>query len=86
MGVGTIGKTLGRYTDSATFLSTNAGVDWKMLSPEAHKYEFGDQGSILVMINDEESVSDLRYSTNLGKSWLAQQLLFTNHAGVDCLM
>jgi hypothetical protein len=69
MGVGSIGASLQRYDDSDTFLSTNAGVDWTMIAPNAHKYEFGDQGSILVVINDEEPVSDLRYSTNLGKSW-----------------
>lgn len=69
MGVGSIGATLQRYDESGTFLSTNAGVDWKMIAPDAHKYEFGDQGSILVVVNDEEPVSDLRYSTDLGKSW-----------------
>jgi Sortilin, neurotensin receptor 3, len=74
MGVGSIGATLDRYEDSATFLSTNAGVDWTMVSPDAHKYEFGDQGSILVLVNDEEAVSDLRYSTNLGKSWWASSI------------
>jgi len=69
MGVGSIGATLDKYEDSATFVSTNAGVDWKMISTDAHKYEFGDQGSILVVVNDEERVSDLRYSTNMGQSW-----------------
>jgi hypothetical protein len=76
MGVGSIGATLQKYDDSGTFLSTKAGVDWTMISPEAHKYEFGDQGSILVIVNDEESVSDLRYSTNLGKSWLVQACMW----------
>jgi len=84
MGVGSIGPNLVRYEDSATFLSTNAGVDWKMLSPDAHKYEFGDQGSILVIVNDEEFVSDLRYSTNLGKSWLVQS--FIQNLCLDCLL
>ena len=89
MGVGSIGSSLDKYEDSATFVSTNAGVDWKMISGDAHKYEFGDQGSILVVINDEERVSDLRYSTNMGKSWqvlsIHKQQAFLNFNPQDFL-
>lgn len=69
MGVGSIGQYLQPYEDSDTFLSTDAGVSWKMIRMDAHKYEFGDQGSILVVVNDEEGVDTVRYSTDLGKSW-----------------
>ncbi|KAJ7623514.1 vacuolar protein sorting/targeting protein 10 [Roridomyces roridus] len=69
MGVGSIGPTLKSYEDSDTFLSTDGGISWKMVTQDAHKYEFGDSGSILVVVNDEDGVSDLRYSLDLGISW-----------------
>jgi hypothetical protein len=69
MGVGSIGPVLRSYVESDTFLSTDAGVTWTMVLPEAHKYEFGDQGGIIVAVNDEETVDFVRYSTDLGKTW-----------------
>ena len=69
MGVGSIGESLKSYEESDTFLSTDAGLTWSMVRLDAHKYEFGDSGSILVVINDEESTDSVSYSTDLGKTW-----------------
>lgn len=69
MAVGSAGEFLKPYDDSDLFMSDNAGLTWRMVRKDAHKYEFGDQGSILVAINDEEGVDTLRYSTNMGKDW-----------------
>ncbi|KAI9439495.1 Oligoxyloglucan reducing end-specific cellobiohydrolase, partial [Lactarius psammicola] len=74
MGVGSIGATLRPYDESDTFLSTDAGVTWSMVRREAHKYEFGDQGGIIVAVNDEETVDFVSYSTDLGKTWKTLQL------------
>lgn len=57
------------YEDCETFLSTDAGVSWKMALAEAHKYEFGDSGSILIAAPDESPTSIIRYSLDAGKSW-----------------
>lgn len=69
MGVGSVGASLSEYEDSDTFLSVNAGIDWTMIRPGAHKYEFGDSGSILVIVNDEEPTDKVQYSTDLGQNW-----------------
>ncbi|KAJ2911663.1 hypothetical protein MD484_g8748, partial [Candolleomyces efflorescens] len=69
MGVGSVGKSLGAYEDGDTFLSTDAGLSWHMVAQGAHKYEFGDQGSILVVVDDEQVTSKVRYSLDLGKTW-----------------
>ncbi|KAG5634687.1 vacuolar protein sorting/targeting protein PEP1 [Sphagnurus paluster] len=69
MGVGSVGESLRSYEDSDTFLSTDAGLTWQMIRPDAHKYEFGDQGSILVVVNDEDGTDKVRYSLDLGKTW-----------------
>ncbi|RPD60705.1 Oligoxyloglucan reducing end-specific cellobiohydrolase [Lentinus tigrinus ALCF2SS1-6] len=69
MGVGSIGSYLQPYEECDTFLSTDGGVTWSMIRMDAHKYEFGDQGSILVTVNDEEGVDTVSYSTDYGKTW-----------------
>lgn len=69
MGVGSIGNSLLPYEESDTFLSTDGGITWKMIRRDAYKYEFGDSGSILVIVNDEEGVTKVRYSTDLGEHW-----------------
>jgi hypothetical protein len=53
------------------FLSaaSDAGVTWSMSFPDASKYEFGDQGSILVTIGDEEPTDFIKYSFDSGKTW-----------------
>ncbi|KAI0071571.1 Oligoxyloglucan reducing end-specific cellobiohydrolase [Panus rudis PR-1116 ss-1] len=74
MGVGSIGDHLLPYEECDTFLSTDNGVSWKMIRMDAHKYEFGDSGSVIVVINDEESTDEVHYSTNLGKTWKTYKL------------
>ena len=81
MGVGSIGDFLQPYEDCDTFLSTDAGITWKMIRPEAHKYEFGDQGSILVVVGDEEGTDTVSYSTDLGKTWSVLDCFFDTSNG-----
>lgn len=69
MGVGSVGDVLLPYEECDTYLSTDAGVTWKKIHEDAHKYEFGDSGSVIVAINDEDGVSKVIYSLDLGKSW-----------------
>ncbi|KIJ36606.1 hypothetical protein M422DRAFT_260953, partial [Sphaerobolus stellatus SS14] len=69
LGVGSVGNKLKSYEHSDTFLSTDGGVSWEMVKRNAHKYEFGDQGSIMVLINDEEAVDLITYSYDSGKTW-----------------
>jgi hypothetical protein len=80
MGVGSVGPMLRPYTECDTFLSTDAGATWTMVSRDAHIYEFGDQGSIIVAANDEEGVDKVRYSVDLGKTWKELQLGVTMRA------
>lgn len=75
MGVGSIGDRLLDYDECDTFLSTDGGVSWRMVEDGAHKYEFGDQGSLLLMIEDEEPTDELKYSWDMGKTWF---VLFAN--------
>lgn len=69
MGVGSVGPHLLPYDECETFLSTDAGLTWKMIQAGAHMYEFGDQGSVLVIVDDEESTNHVHYSYDGGETW-----------------
>ena len=69
MAVGNVGETLAGYTDSDTFLSRDAGFTWSEVHKDAHLWEFGDSGSILVMANDEEPTDHVLFSTDEGLHW-----------------
>ncbi|KAG8905227.1 vacuolar protein sorting/targeting protein PEP1 [Tulasnella sp. 403] len=80
MGVGNVGEHLLPYESSDTFLSTDAGLTWRMVHKNAHIYEFGDQGSVIVMVDDEEFTKHVKYSWDDGKSWKGLDLGVTLRA------
>ena len=69
MGVGNTGDSLKGYGDGDLWVSDNAGLTWSKALKEAHKYEFGDQGTILVAVYDEGPTTDIQYSLNHGGDW-----------------
>ena len=69
MGVGNTGKFLKDYEDGDLYVSDDAGVTWYEGLDGAHLYEFGNQGAVIVAVDDEEATSHIRYSIDHGKTW-----------------
>jgi len=69
MAVGSVSETLAPYTESDTFLSRDAGFTWEEVHKDAHLWEFGDSGSIIVIVNDEEPTDRVLYTIDEGLSW-----------------
>ena len=69
MAVGNVGKSLASYTESDTFLSRDAGFTWQEVHKDAHLWEFGDSGSLLVMANDEKPIDHVLFSKDEGLNW-----------------
>jgi hypothetical protein len=67
MGVGNTGDYLSKYTDGDLYVSDDAGLTWELALEDAHKYEFGDQGSVLVAVFDEGDTDEIRYSFKHGR-------------------
>jgi hypothetical protein len=67
MGVGNTGNELGKYTDGDLYVSDDAGLNWNMALEGPHKYEFGDQGSILVAVFDKSDTDKIMYSLKHGR-------------------
>lgn len=69
LGIGNTGEYLKEYENGDLFVSDDAGVTWRKGLEEAHKYEIGDQGAVIMAINDEKPVDKISYSINHGKDW-----------------
>ncbi|KAG2141838.1 hypothetical protein DEU56DRAFT_267583 [Suillus clintonianus] len=69
MGVGSVGKALAPYEEGNTYLSTDAGLTWTMAHEGAYQYEFGDSGSVIVIVDDEQPTDSIMYSTDMGQNW-----------------
>lgn len=69
MGIGNTGDYLKAYEEGDLYVSDDAGLTWRKALDEAQKYEFGDQGSVLVSIFDEGPTSKISYSINHGRDW-----------------
>jgi hypothetical protein len=67
--VGNVGENLAPYVDSDTFLTRDGGFTWEEIHKDAHIWEYGDQGSIIVLANDEGPTDRVSYSLNEGKTW-----------------
>lgn len=75
MGVGNTGKELRSYQDGNLWISTDGGITWPYSLEGAHKYEFGDSGSVLVAAFDEAPIDGIMYSLDFGKTWKSQPLI-----------
>ncbi|KAG2364310.1 vacuolar protein sorting/targeting protein 10 [Suillus spraguei] len=69
MGVGSVGKVLAPYAESNTYMSTDAGLTWSMVHEGPFQYEFGDSGSVIVVVDDEQPTDSILYSTDMGQNW-----------------
>ncbi|KAG1874332.1 hypothetical protein F4604DRAFT_2009684 [Suillus subluteus] len=69
IGVGSIGTILAPYEESNTYISTDAGLTWKMLREGPYQFEFGNSGSVIVIVDDQQPTDSILYSTDMGQTW-----------------
>lgn len=69
MGVGNVGEFLGSKKDADTFLTRDAGLTWNRIAEGNWMWEYGDQGSILVIVKEDEQTDYVLYSLDEGASW-----------------
>jgi hypothetical protein len=69
LGIGNVGEYLGPRTKADTFISTDAGITWKQAMKGPYMWEFGDQGSIIVLVKANEETNIVYYSRDEGVLW-----------------
>jgi hypothetical protein len=82
--VGNVGDSLAPYDDSDVFLTRDAGKTWEEIHKDAHLWEYGDSGSVLVLVNDEEPTDHVVYSTDEGLTW--REYSFNENLRIDSIL
>ncbi|TKA31812.1 hypothetical protein B0A50_01891 [Salinomyces thailandicus] len=66
---GNVGEYLRPKKEADTFATRDGGVTWLPIAEGNWMWEFGDQGSILVIVKEDEATDSVRYSLNEGRDW-----------------
>lgn len=74
LGVGNVGSSLGDIKDADTFLSTDGGIKWKSVKKGQWTWQYGDQGSIIVLVQmtthkNPAKTRYVTYSLDQGETW-----------------
>ena len=59
--VGNVGTSLGDWDNGNVYVTRDGGENWKEVALDAHMYEWGNRGSILLMVKDEGPTNYLLY-------------------------
>jgi photosystem II stability/assembly factor-like uncharacterized protein len=73
LGVGNVGESLGLYNEGDTFITTDGGLTWKVAIKGTYMWEYGDQGSIIVLVEKNTPTKTVVYSLDEGKEWKSFQ-------------
>ena len=69
VGVGNVGKHLGRLGDGDTFLTRDGGFEWVPVKKGAYMWEYGDQGSVIVIVEKDVPTKVVYYTLDEGRTW-----------------
>lgn len=71
MAVGNVGSQLEpKDSDSTdTFITSDAGITWKSVKKGSYMWEYGDQGSIIVIVKENQPTRSVFYTLDEGDSW-----------------
>ncbi|KAJ3357252.1 vacuolar protein sorting/targeting protein PEP1 [Entophlyctis luteolus] len=69
MGVGNVGESLTERKYGGTFLTRDAGHTWTEIASDAYQFEFGDNGGIILIANDEIPTDEIQFSLNYGQNF-----------------
>jgi hypothetical protein len=69
IGVGNVGAYLGSADEADTFLSRDGGVTWKNVKKGRYMFEYGDAGSLIVLVRELQPTKVVHYSLDEGATW-----------------
>ena len=69
IGIGNVGEHLGEVSDGDTFVSSDGGITWRTAMQGQFMWEFGDQGSVIVLVQGDAPTDRVFYSIDEGNSW-----------------
>jgi len=70
MATGNVGEFLKPRNEADTFITRNGGVSWAWAAPGSWMWEYGDQGSIIAIVKEDEPTKSIMYTLNEGENWI----------------
>lgn len=67
--IGNVGEYLTGKDDANTYLTRDGGVTWKEVKKGNYLWEFGDSGSIIALVQNNQPTNILYYTLDEGESW-----------------
>lgn len=78
LGSGNVGEYLDPFDpEFGTFMLVDGGVTWKEVAKGTMHWEFGDHGSVVVLVDKYRPTQELQFSVDNGDSWNRYQFLDT---------
>jgi len=69
MAVGNVGDHLGTRQDSDTYITRDGGLAWHAVRNGTYLWEYGDQGSIIVIVEKSTPTKKVSYTLDEGQNW-----------------
>ncbi|KAK5174485.1 vacuolar protein sorting/targeting protein PEP1 [Saxophila tyrrhenica] len=69
MATGNVGDSLGYKKDADTFITKDGGLTWQAAAPGNWMWEYGDQGSVIVIVKEDMPTDSILYSLDEGDNW-----------------
>lgn len=72
IGMGNVGESLSLLSspdDNAAYISIDGGLSWKEIRKGLYHWEFGDQGTILLLVDAAKETNEVIYSSDEGNTW-----------------
>ncbi|KAE8145790.1 vacuolar protein sorting/targeting protein 10 [Aspergillus avenaceus] len=69
MAVGNVGGYLADGDETDTFITRDGGLSWKPVKKGRYMWEYGDSGSIIVIVSESKPTNILYYSLDEGATW-----------------
>ena len=72
LAVGNVGEYLARKDsdETDTFITRDAGITWSSVKKGSHMWEYGDQGSIIVIVKESLPTKSIFYTLDEGRKWI----------------
>jgi hypothetical protein len=74
IGIGNVGEKLLDYNSADTFLTRDAGLTWSQIRKGPHRFEFGDQGAVMLLVDDTKAVDSIMYTFDQGLTFQSIKL------------
>lgn len=66
---GNVGEFLLPVNEASTFMTADGGTTWMELAKGTYQWEYGDHGSVIVLVKDGEKTKNIKYSIDGGRKW-----------------